>query len=318
MLKTFITHNSHSIFENISICGCVYLLDMPVLQQLMQKGPVPPAPDSSSTTLFSKYGFSWFQKHKVATSCKPKSSNMAPHKPVGDLTGHADTVAVCTQMLLQLCFSGESLWEISCHSFSVWMFLQIMVPHLASVKWNKVEPFTCPCVWGGDTWRGRGGALIIPCCATIPLLDVQGCCTLRSFWLCPCCCWVRCLWWCRTGDRRGRSRLRGEEGLERCHNFTRAVFILPVLTCPHDEHHHDDDELPRPQLGGLAHFLHRHFVWRSQRNTIKIQVIEWNTKHKYLMKSNWNVTFKQHWTLKHVRTFNIALSSFGSRKEFPC
>lgn len=37
-----------------------------------------------------------------------------------------------------------------------------------------------------------------------------------------------------------------------------------VLTCPHDEHHHDDDELPRPQLGGLAHFFHRHLVWGSQ------------------------------------------------------
>lgn len=34
----------------------------------------------------------------------------------------------------------------------------------------------------------------------------------------------------------------------------------PVLTCPHDKHHHDDDELPCPQLGCLAHFLHRHFV----------------------------------------------------------
>ena len=32
------------------------------------------------------------------------------------------------------------------------------------------------------------------------------------------------------------------------------------LTCPHDKHHHDDNELPCPQLGGLAHFLHCHFV----------------------------------------------------------
>lgn len=42
-----------------------------------------------------------------------------------------------------------------------------------------------------------------------------------------------------------------------------------VLTCPHDKYHHDDDELPCPQLGGLAHFLHRHFVWRSQEETFR-------------------------------------------------
>lgn len=48
---------------------------------------------------------------------------------------------------------------------------------------------------------------------------------------------------------------------------TAALFVClfgVVLTCPHDENHHNDDDLPRPQLSTLAHFLHRHLVWRSQ------------------------------------------------------
>lgn len=51
-----------------------------------------------------------------------------------------------------------------------------------------------------------------------------------------------------------------------CHTLMLCGKIYPVsvnisvLTCPHDKHHHDDDELPCPQLGGLAHFFHCHFV----------------------------------------------------------
>lgn len=55
--------------------------------------------------------------------------------------------------------------------------------------------------------RRRGGGWVIPYCATAPPSDARECCTLRSFWLCPCCCSARCLWLCHTGDRRGRSHL---------------------------------------------------------------------------------------------------------------
>lgn len=124
------------------------------------------------------------------------------------------------------------------------------------------------CVMNSSDW------LTIPCCATGPLSDVQVYCTQKSFWLCPCCCWVRCLWWCRTGDKRERSLLWGESELD-CFDTEilsamglLVYFPLCVLTCPHNKHHNDDDELPCSQLGGLAHFLHCHFVWRSQHNVV--------------------------------------------------
>lgn len=136
--------------------------------------------------------------------------------------------------------------------------------------------------WGEGT-RGKEGGWVIPYCATAPPWDAQECCTQRSFWLCPCCCWARCLWWCRTGGRRERSHLEGEAEC-RHEQPTLVTFLntvklsdpgsidMFVLTCPHDQHHHDDDELPCPQLGGLAHFLHRHFVWR--RNMFIWQLVD--------------------------------------------
>lgn len=38
---------------------------------------------------------------------------------------------------------------------------------------------------------------------------------------------------------------------------------MSLLTCPHDEHHHNDDELPRPELTGLPDFLHGDFVYKE-------------------------------------------------------
>lgn len=46
-----------------------------------------------------------------------------------------------------------------------------------------------------------------------------------------------------------------------------------VLTCPHDKYHYNDDELPCPQLRGLAHFLHRHFVCGKQEITCLSSVL---------------------------------------------
>lgn len=37
----------------------------------------------------------------------------------------------------------------------------------------------------------------------------------------------------------------------------------PVLTCPHDQNHHNDDELSRPELSVRTNFLHGHFVCRQ-------------------------------------------------------
>lgn len=39
------------------------------------------------------------------------------------------------------------------------------------------------------------------------------------------------------------------------------------ITCPHDEHHYNDDEFSGPQLGGLANLLHRHLVWGDNTHT---------------------------------------------------
>jgi len=67
-----------------------------------------------------------------------------------------------------------------------------------------------------------------------------------------------------TPGRRD-SRVFCEVRMEMTH--TKPVWLkIAVLTCPHDEHHHDDDELPCPQLGGLANFLHCDFVWWSKRS----------------------------------------------------
>lgn len=70
-----------------------------------------------------------------------------------------------------------------------------------------------------------------------------------------------------TPVRRGRVRLLWHRN-PLC-DGTLVHFPLCVLTCPHNEDHNDDDELPCPQLGGLAHFLHCHFIWRSQHNVIQ-------------------------------------------------
>lgn len=79
----------------------------------------------------------------------------------------------------------------------------------------KMTPTPSPkCFCGHVLWIQCSDWLTIPCCATGPLSGVQVYCTQKSFWLCPCCCWVRCLWWCRTGDKRERSRLWGEAELD--------------------------------------------------------------------------------------------------------
>lgn len=43
-------------------------------------------------------------------------------------------------------------------------------------------------------------------------------------------------------------------------------------TCPHDQHHHDDDELPGPQLGGLSELLHRDLIWRGDTEQTRLRM----------------------------------------------
>lgn len=53
--------------------------------------------------------------------------------------------------------------------------------------------------------------------------------------------------------------------------FFGSVMRKPRPTCPHDEHHHDDDELPGPQLG-LADLLHRHIIWSRDTEKTRFRV----------------------------------------------
>lgn len=47
----------------------------------------------------------------------------------------------------------------------------------------------------------------------------------------------------------------------------KCATLKRTITCPHDEHHYNDDEFSSPQLGSLAKLLHRHFVWREREHT---------------------------------------------------
>lgn len=50
--------------------------------------------------------------------------------------------------------------------------------------------------------------------------------------------------------------------------------VLPKknITCPHDEHHYNDDEFSSPQLGSLTNLLHRHLFWRENAHTHRHRV----------------------------------------------
>ncbi len=50
--------------------------------------------------------------------------------------------------------------------------------------------------------------------------------------------------------------------------WTAAGFVLLTLTCPHDQNHHDDDDLSRPELSVLTHFFHGHFVCEKYSHAI--------------------------------------------------
>lgn len=45
------------------------------------------------------------------------------------------------------------------------------------------------------------------------------------------------------------------------------MLLKRNITCPHDEHHYDDDEFSGPQLSSLTDLLHRHLVWREKTHT---------------------------------------------------
>lgn len=174
-------------------------------------------------------------------------------------------------MLKQVRWRCECTWSVSGKSLEV-----------------AEGPFTCLVLLRGRHpgrgGGGGGGGWVIPYCATAHPSGVQECCTPRSFWLCPCCCWARCLWWCHTGDKTERSPLDGRKHvydqpplvvlhkaptLSTWHPSDRGSSNTLLLTCPHDKYHHDDDELPCPQLRALTHFLHRHFVcWGWEKTDI--------------------------------------------------
>lgn len=53
----------------------------------------------------------------------------------------------------------------------------------------------------------------------------------------------------------------------------KCALLKRNSTCPHDEHHYNDDEFSSPQLGSLANLLHRHLIWRGNTDTLRVNKV---------------------------------------------
>lgn len=57
----------------------------------------------------------------------------------------------------------------------------------------------------------------------------------------------------------------------------KCVSVKRNSTCPHDEHHYNDDEFSSPQLGSLTNLLHRHLIWSGNTDRLRVNKVPLRT-----------------------------------------